>query len=193
MHLKAPKVKKNTAVRRSREKNNEKSVKQVIYGFNGRNFGKGGSFRAPNISLQRRYFLESIPISAFRVLQRQSGLRLKKKFIKAVSCEVISLGFPDVTLERIFRKQELEYIDEKIISISCDDLDLQAYQRWFDAVPSVELSENLQQHQPESRKVNINDAVLRKIKEFRIEESTPMDCMIFLVSVRKELIEYGGI
>lgn len=40
-----------------------------------------------------------------------------------------------------------------------------------------------------TRTMNKGENVLRKIKEFRIEEATPLSCMEFIVSVRKELIE----
>jgi hypothetical protein len=137
-------------------------------------------------------FWKAYQYSAYRVIQRQANLKLKKKFVKAVSCEVISLGFPDVTLERIFDKQEIEIFEDKIICISCKELDMQAYREWFDIVPLTAQSESMP---PELKNAasSTEEAVIRKIKEFRIEESTPMSCMNFLALVRKELVEYGNI
>lgn len=137
-------------------------------------------------------FWKAYQYSAYRVLQRQGGFRLKKKFVKTVSSEVISLGFPDITLERLFHKHELEYVNEKVIGISCDDLDIQAYEQWFDTVSLTEPSKS-ERNQPEDTPFNKPVAVLRRIKEFRIEESTPMECMNFLAPVRKDLIGYGDI
>ncbi|MBD8347735.1 hypothetical protein [Dysgonomonas sp. HGC4] len=149
-----------------------------------------GALLEPWIFLYREgIFWKAYQQSAYRVLQRKPGFRLKKKFVKAVSCEVVSLGFPDETLERIFNTEEIENAGEKMICIQDNDIDMQAYREWFDAVPLSEQKENVAPPQPELIYINTQDTVLKKIREFPIEQSTPIDCMIFLVSVRKELKE----
>lgn len=147
----------------------------------------------PLIYLHREgIFWKAYQYSAYRVLQRQPNLKLKKKFVKAVSCEVISLGFPDVTLERIFDKREIRILDEKLLCITDRDLDRQSYERWFEAVALMESPYKLE-FSPKHPIKGCEESVLCKLREFRIEESTPMSCMNFLVSLRKELIEYGHI
>lgn len=147
----------------------------------------------PRIYLYREgIFWKAYQYSAYRVIRRQANLRLKKKFIKAVSCEVVSLGFPDVTLERIFGKNEIELIDEKLLCINDSDVNKQAYEEWFEAVP---LMESPDKSLPGLKQLpgSTEEAVLQKLKEFRVEESTPMACMNFLASLRKELVEYGTV
>lgn len=152
------------------------------------------SLLEPRIYLYREgIFWKAYQYSAYRILQRQANLKLKKKFVKAVSCEVISIGFPDVTLERIFDKQEIKILEDKIIYISCEELDRQAYKKWFEVVPLMEQAESVLPELKRNTTVSAEEVVLRKIKEFRIEESTPMAYMIFLASVRKELVEYGDL
>lgn len=148
----------------------------------------------PRIFLYREgIFWKAYQQSAYRVLQRKPGFRLKKKFVKAVSCEVISLGFPGETLERIFKKEEMEYAGEKVIGIPDNDIDMQAYQQWFESVPLCEQKENTVLPQQGPTLSCSPDTVLKKIREFPIEQSTPMDCMVFLARMRKELTEYGHI
>lgn len=147
----------------------------------------------PCIYLYREgIFWKAYQYSAYRVIRRHANLKLKKKFIKAVSCEVVSLGFPTATLERIFDKKEVEMLSEKLICIRDSVFDRQAYEQWFGAIPLTGQPEN-DRNRTELNLFKIPEMILKRIKEFRIEESTPMDCMNFLVSVRKELVEYGDI
>ncbi|MDR1503217.1 MAG: hypothetical protein LBT43_12280 [Prevotella sp.] len=148
----------------------------------------------PRIYLYREgIFWKAYQYSAYRIIQRQANLKLKKKFVKAVSCEVISVGFPDVTLGRIFDKPEIKTLEDKIIYIPCGELDGQAYRDWFDSIPLTAQPESMPANPRHTVTGTAEEAVIRKIKEFRIEESTPMACMNFLASVRKELVEYGNI
>jgi hypothetical protein len=148
----------------------------------------------PRIYLYREgIFWKAYQRSAYRVLQRRPDFKLKKKYIKAVSCEVVSLGFPIDTLYRIFDKQEIEEIDEKVVAISGNDTGMQAYQEWFAAVP---LSDQVGIAAPLPSVPALSgspEIVLRKIREFPIEQSTPLECMMFLARMRKELTEYGHI
>ena len=124
-------------------------------------------------------------------MQRHASFKLKKKFVKAVSCEIVSLGFPDTTLERIFDKQEIEMINEKMISIPCGELDKKGYKEWFDNLPLLgHLVDSCLSGTDELRirTISTGENILRKIREFRIEEATPLSCMEFVVSMRKELI-----
>ncbi|MDC2175184.1 hypothetical protein PO073_24680 [Bacteroides thetaiotaomicron] len=136
-------------------------------------------------------FWKAYQYSAYRVVQRHASFKLKKKFVKAVSCEIVSLGFPDTTLERMFDKQEIETINEKMISIPCGELDKQAYKEWFDNLPLLgRLVDSCLPGTDELRirTISTGENILRKIREFRIEDATPLSCMEFVVSMRKELI-----
>ncbi|MCD7940389.1 MAG: hypothetical protein LUH50_10190 [Bacteroides intestinalis] len=78
----------------------------------------------PRIYLYKEgVFWKAYQYPAYRIAERQKNFKLKKKFVKTVSQEVVSLGFPEVTLERIFGGQEIERINEKLISAPCGELD----------------------------------------------------------------------
>lgn len=121
-------------------------------------------------------FWKAYQRSAFHVIQRRGGMKLTKKYVKTVKCEVVSLGFPDVTLLKMFREEEINKLNEKTLLIHVDKLNPQEYDRWF-------RSHSLPFPKERSRE----EEVLAKLREFRIEDATPMDCMIFLNSIRKEL------
>lgn len=145
----------------------------------------------PNIWLYREgFFWKAYQFSAYRVLARRKNLMLKKKQIKTVSCEVVSLGFPETTLGRLFSCEEVELVTEKLIRIPDKEIDLQAYEAWFASILVAEQAALPSAEQPVREGVN---DILRRIKEFRLEESTPIDCVRFLVSIRKELTMYGNL
>ena len=53
----------------------------------------------PRIYLHKEgIFWKAYQYSAYQIVQRQVNIKPKKKFIKTVSCEIVSLGFPDITL-----------------------------------------------------------------------------------------------
>lgn len=136
-------------------------------------------------------FWKAYQYSAYRVVQRQVNIKPKKKFIKTVSCEIVSLGFPDITLERVFKKQEIEIVNEKLIGIPCGELDKKAYIEWFDNIPQVGRLVDSWLSEPDGliiRTINREKNVLRRIKEFPVEEVTPEACVDFIRSISKELI-----
>lgn len=136
-------------------------------------------------------FWKAYQYSAYRVVQRQVNFKPKKKFIKTVSCEIVSLGFPDITLERVFKKQEIEIVNEKLIGIPCGELDKKAYIEWFDNIPQVGHLVDSWLAEPNElriRTINKEENVLRRIKEFPVEEVTPEACVNFITSIYKELI-----
>lgn len=138
-------------------------------------------------------FWKAYQYSAYRVLKRQPTFKVKKRFIKTVDCEVISLGFPDKTLKRLFLEEELKYIDEKTILIVCKGFIMSDYEFWFESVPLIDSSQKTVL-QSQTSSISTEEAiVLQRLKEFSVEQSTPMDCMNFLIAIRKELNKNGNI
>lgn len=140
------------------------------------------------------FFWKAYQYSAYRVNRRQPGFKLTKKYVKTVSCEVISLGFPDETLHRIFSDEEIVYINEKLIGIPDSvDIDMQGYNEWFQSIPLTERTTDVVLPKQRPTPPTSLERVLQKIREFSVEQSTPMDCMILISQIRKELVEYGYI
>lgn len=153
---------------------------------------KREELQEPRIYLHKEgIFWKAYQYSAYRVVQRLVNIKPKKKFIKAVSCEIVSLGFPDITLERVFKKQEIEIVNEKLVGIPCGELDKKAYIEWFDNIPQVGRLVDSWLSEPDEliiRTINKEKNVLRRIKEFPVEEVTPEACVDFIRSISKELI-----
>jgi hypothetical protein len=140
-------------------------------------------------------FWKAYQQSAYKILQNYpKKLKVSKKFIKVVKEEVVSVGFPESSLDKIFAPESIEKISEKHICVNCPPFDAEDYQKWFDAQPL-----SVSTHAEESDNNNIvaghnsltlsGENILRKLREFRIEDSSPIECMCFLVSLRKQLEE----
>ncbi len=165
----------------------------------------------PRIYLYKEgVFWKAYQQSAYLVDKLQGGFKLHKRFVKNASRKVVSLGFPQVTLERIFNESELVFIEENIFSIKCSNTDKLAYDEWFNAIdlfkpatPTSAINEpeevickndmvvagiSTDSKKLEENAVTIQEKeVLELIRDFHIEESTPMDCINFLASIRKQL------
>lgn len=136
-------------------------------------------------------FWKAYQQSAYRMILKAGKLKPLKKYIKTVDCEVISVGFPDSTLHKYFSEEEIERTaDGKLIRIPCTEPDVQEYEKWFSSVAVSEAKKTETAAQSETIG-EIERTVLRKIKEYNVEASTPMQSMIFLASIRKELFSNG--
>ena len=146
-------------------------------------------------------FWKAYQQSAFRIdSQPCTAYKLIKKHIKAVSCEVVSLGFPSLNLPKHFRAEQIEYLDDQHIRIQDKGIEESEYQDWFSQIPlfvpnapKPKEPEYLTQIHifepaPEAKaSFSITDEIVTRLRNFRIEQSTPMQCMLFLSQLQKEL------
>lgn len=143
-------------------------------------------------------FWKAYQQSAYQILQQRNRFKVSKKHVKAVGQQIVSIGFPDSTLSQLFVPELLTQTTDKQLTIACSPIDMLAYQAWFD---SVEITEKVKQtekkentdivapiipHRQQAEATNKEEIIIRRLRAFRIEHSTPMDCMLFLVSIRNE-------
>ena len=132
-------------------------------------------------------FVRAYQKSAFLILQRGIHLKVLKKHIKVVNQNVVSVGFPETSLSKHFEEDEIVTESDKILMIKSKPVNTDDYKKWFD---SIELMVAATVETGNRIPAGIKEEELRvlaRLKEFRLEESTPMDCMVFLASIRKEL------
>lgn len=138
-------------------------------------------------------FWKAYQQSVYKILQNYpKKLKVSKKYVKAAKEEVVSVGFPESSLNRLFAPEAIEKISEKYIRISCPSFDISGYKEWFEAQPlsiNASAGENgndniLAVYNPENP---VRGNLIRQLREFRIEDSSPVECMCFLVSLRKQL------
>ena len=129
----------------------------------------------------------------FKVYERSAWLfyhcvkpyLLKKRFVKAVGQEIVYLGFPISVSEDLPQYNGLDKVRVLNVEQMCDMPD---YAVWKDSV-------HLENIESTKRQDN-NDALpglSGKILNFPIESKTPVECMVFLAEIKKELQAYGDV
>jgi hypothetical protein len=100
-----------------------------------------------------------------------------------VKQEVVSIGFPESTLNQLFAPEAIEKISGKQISISCPLSDMSDYQEWFDAQPLSVSAPTVgngngvfSAHSPAG---SGTESIIKQLREFYIEDSSPVECMCF--------------
>jgi len=128
-------------------------------------------------------FWKAYQQSAYHFTREVRAFKISKKMVKSVGREVVSLGFPKNALEQYFSKEKLTEINEKQLLITGYTFKMEDYQQWLESLPLVSKQKQTNDRQP----INKEDAVLALLLGFRVERSTPMECMQLVVSLQKML------
>lgn len=84
-------------------------------------------------------FWKAYERSAYLFVHRISGYKPYKKFVRAVGGEVVAIGFPAKSVERLLEGRSVEYVDEKhyiLNGFTVDSRELRDFQTWKKGVPS---------------------------------------------------------
>ncbi len=110
---------------------------------------------------------------------------LKKRFVKAVGQEIVYLGFPISAFEDLPRYNGLDKVRVLNVKQVCDVPD---YAVWKDSV-LLDISET------PKKQVNKDSfsRLFKRIMNFPVESKTPVECMVFLSEIKKELQSYGDV
>lgn len=144
-------------------------------------------------------FWKAYQQSAYLFTREVKAFKASKKRVKAVGGrEVVSLGFPQQAFATYFEDTQWKEVDEKQRLITGYTLQAEDYRQWLESLPLLPLTERksagtlpadgsaadpVKQLQPTSGEC----AALSLLREFRVEQATPMDCMLFVVALQKQL------
>lgn len=136
-------------------------------------------------------FWKAYEYSAYTFVRSFRPYRAQKKWIKGIKQEVVSIGFPDSKLAEIIDGHEKEEISEKMIGIKGTPLvDEAAFQEWKSGMPSQDNPQSAPAGPAgeASAKAPVDkDGLLARLTAFRVECSTPVQCMIFITELQKDL------
>ncbi len=119
-------------------------------------------------------------------------LKPTKKLVKKLGKEVISVGFPDSSLEKIISMYTLKERRDTLVvmetDIPCNEI---AYQQWKDqteiTIPSpIQVTE---QPAIELAVQKRESSVVERVLAFDMGNSTPMQCFIFLNELQQSIIK----
>jgi hypothetical protein len=134
-------------------------------------------------------FWKAYQQSAYRLTRRVGSLKVSKKYIKTVAQEVVSVGFPDTSLQKHFSDREICKIDDKRITIPDEQTGSENYQEWFLSV-SLTPGKKPEANQL-SQSIPLSEAersVLKQLREYNVEGTSLMQCLNFLAEMRRMLI-----
>jgi len=140
-------------------------------------------------------FWKAYQQSAYLFTREVKAFKVSKKLVKAVGREVVSLGFPQQAFSTYFEETRWNEIDEKQRLITGYTLQTEDYRQWLESLPlterkpvgSVPANEQANEQTKHQQPTGCECAALSSLRAFRVEQSTPMDCMLFVVSLQKQL------
>ena len=156
--------------------------------------------------LQEGSFWIAYERSAFRFVRTVKPYKVKKKMIKTVGCEVVSLGFPLKALYGIISEGGLEIVertDKRITLRAPDPLTDEDFDLWKAEsevfIPKSKLQPELNPNEnayemktPSNAVTSVSGAlmvIVHHIRNFSVENSTPMDCMFFVAELKRQIRE----
>ncbi len=149
--------------------------------------------------------------SAFRFIRTVKSYKVKKKWIKSTGAYITSLGFPSSALDGIVAVAGLEIIEQienrRIVLRAPNPLTDEDFDLWK---AEVEVFVPKSKLQPEKPELNPNEnayelkplsnaaapvsgvlaVIVHHISNFSIATSTPMECMLFVAELKRQIREY---
>lgn len=110
---------------------------------------------------------------------------LKRKRVKIVGHDVVSAGFPLSSLEAWAGTRQFHVMEDwaEIVLPEEEAERLPAFEEWRNSLPDSAENRKNEEHLTEDS--NRGDGVLRRISAFPVESKTPVECMLFLLDIKR--------
>ena len=140
-------------------------------------------------------FYKAYERSAYLFVTQIRSYSVRRFFIKAAGQDVVTVGFPMSVLESLDVAYEAQS-DGTIVITLPTPLDEQTYQQWRDAIPyhtgnrkPLKAEEPLLPPAPDKAPAMMpaERRVLQRVREINLANATPMQCMMLLAELQKEL------
>ncbi len=152
--------------------------------------------------------------SAFLFIRDYGNFKPIKKYLRSAQRELVSIGFPRGAIDKYFPEDTLTTYHDGALSARCKAIDLPEYESWFEALPRFERGESsasvvktggrnsantgantsaappalpLTSSPPPAAAKDCCGQVIRKLRDFRLDTATPIDCMLFVAALQKDL------
>lgn len=128
-------------------------------------------------------FWKSYEHSAWLFVRYVRPYQTKKRFYKNIRQEIVSIGFPDVTLEDILKNRKILDRKEKEVVLEIEPeegFNEEVFLAWKDM---CSVQEKVQINESEDK----HEDVVKLIRTFSLVNSTPLDCMQFISELQKRI------
>ena len=119
----------------------------------------------------------------------QKSYKPTKKFVKTVSQDVVSIGFPSSALKGLETLYKFTEDTDRIkVWLPEQEIDRSEFEVWKNALPVYEKTEGSGVPLPSVERAHApSQQLVEKLRSFDLSNATPMQCMLFLSEVKKEL------
>ena len=146
-------------------------------------------------------FYRAYEWSAWLCVRYIRQFKVTRRIFKAVKADMLFIGFPQTSLEKF--KPETAVVNElpdkcivlmlpEVMVLPDEGSTLEAdYQFWRNTIPLAESKESKPAEQSVPVRANSGSVsmtgIMKQILEFPVESHSPIDCMLFLVDVKKNI------
>lgn len=141
-------------------------------------------------------FYKAYDRSAFLFVKHVKPFQVKKRMVKSVKQEVVSIGFPTNSLINYFPSDKIRE-NGNVAEVDLEkDIDIDEFELWKNEIPIL-LEDSSKKNQPaiskqpndilHNKSSDTDTETIMKIKMFPIEGKTPLECMLFLSELKKTL------
>ncbi len=128
-------------------------------------------------------FFKAYEQSAFAFATQRRDYMPKAKMVKSINQKIVSLGFPQSALNKYLDRVVKR--EEKTVVLECDPIDVDRFQEWKQKIPfEIEKPQPTESIQSENSQMK---RIFERIRTFPIETKSPMECMLFVSEIKKEL------
>ncbi|MDR1563055.1 MAG: hypothetical protein LBS54_08280 [Dysgonamonadaceae bacterium] len=127
--------------------------------------------------------------SAWAVSQVKQ-LKPTRKLVKAVGCDVVSVGFPDSALDTVAKHFEnVEKVANRVTMKTQKPANMESFEAWRAEINIRHTTAPaISQNEISGTSLTSNVAIVEKIRSFNLSNKTPMECMIFLNQLKSECL-----
>lgn len=155
------------------------------------------------ILLREGIFWKAYEKSAYAFHHQIQPYKLSKKHIPSINAELVSLGFPTGATDHILAGRKVLLSEDYKMIIEADAIDEEAFRAWKEKIPLMVPTvkegvmvarEGMVGISRVSSQGQIVDAmkIIDSIKHFNLESKTPVECMLFLMDIKKQLAGQEG-
>lgn len=139
-------------------------------------------------------FWKAYEQSAMRFTKEVKAYRLQKRFVKTVNSEIVSMGFPNGSLQDVLKGRDFMKVNDKQLSFRVETAFTAAeFEEWKSTLPresegGSSFSVATLAGKGDARFSEAERNVLSQLAAFRVEKASPLECML-LVSDLQTLLK----
>lgn len=150
---------------------------------------KEASEKGRIILFKEGIFWRAYEESALLFTKHIKAYQLTKKYFKNVESEVVFCGFPNTTLDELLAKvcdKEIFKEDDTIRIAGFEKVENEVFNVWKNGIP-IAVKESEPEYSVNDNSYNSKEVVLQSLRNFRVANSTPLECQQFLMEMQKLL------